>query len=182
MKPRDDDLERDERALRTLFEATSEAPSQQTLERLARHAAQVPDARAPGLFVRWRRAWGMGLAAALAFGALVWVSSDDPQPSPQADTSANTTAPATAERPPSPVPDREEGEVLAWLELLDAPDEGPEIGDPTAPFDVDLLSALDVGRASGDPLTALDLLQGPPEGADLVAWGQLYDALLDEDG
>lgn len=164
------DEERDERRVRDLFDATHEEASQQALDRLARSAAQIPGSR-PSWFRRWRIALGVGLAGALAAVALLAA-----QATPDAGAPEVATPTVTAPTVDAVAPNEDEAFVAEVLAIPDHED------DELALFDEELTDGLDsTGRQDSDPLVALDLLGGPPEGADLESWHALYDSLLDED-
>ena len=166
--------------LQALFDATAVEPSREQLDRLARVAAQVPEAAGRGWLASrltgWRGALLGGLAvAAAAVVVVLWMRQPARQPGAPA-AAVESARPETSAAPPTSAeaPPDERPQAIATL------DEGLiEVAEHM--LGEDPLSSLDQGPDSS-PLLALDLLYGPGEAAvaNPEAWSELYALLLED--
>ncbi|MBW2452934.1 MAG: hypothetical protein JRI68_00390 [Deltaproteobacteria bacterium] len=169
----------DERRLQALFDGTSEPPSQQRLDRMARASARIPAQVGQGWFAwlrrRWRPATALAFAGAAALVAALWVGgafSPGPGPKPPLAVTVPTAdlAPTVPEPEDDVVLTPEEEEMIADL-AVELDDEEEDV------VETDPLAALD---GIGHPLDALDLLFPPEEDAALDDWTAVYAELLEE--
>ena len=181
----------EERELQALFDATAEEPSPDTLHRLARVAAQIPETRkAPSPVLLWLRRLVpvVGIAAAAAAGWFLLAGEGSENGPPQTPSLGESPRTAMTASPPGDDEGKDDGDVLpilddedvdAVLALLDVPVETDDLLDDASD---DPVAALDLTPSSGDPFDALDALF-PAEGDESVdLYGDLLEELLQEDG
>ncbi len=165
----------EERELQALFDATAEPASPEQLHRMARAAAQIPDAAAPAWWRAVARYARVGLVAASAVAvAVVWLalSRDTPgtAPAPMAADSSTESPDTMATGSPADgvAPDEETVEMLAVLDEVDL----QTLDGVEADFDVSL-AALEA-----PPLAALDVLWLPDDDAALDELAAAYDEVV----
>ena len=168
----------EERELLALFDQTAEEPSQVALQRMARAAAQIPEARQPW----YRKLWGrhrvaLGAAAVAAAAVVAVVATDSDKDGPVAGTTGTPSVETALT--PTPVPDAELDEVLAF-ELTTA-----ESDEELAALDVDPLGSFeaDADLALGDdhPVSVLSVLFVDDAG-DIELLSAVMGDMLEEGG
>jgi hypothetical protein len=164
--------DRDETALRELFDASAQEPSGPVLTKLAARASEIPTLprRAPLWFPRW--AWAPGAAGlAAAAGALaVTFASWFGEPADQVGPAAMAPAVALPQLPTASEPQSKHGPVEPRQAATAARDRvEPELGPEPQTAGLVSDSALD---------SELDALYGPPPDADLDAWLHATSELL----
>lgn len=169
----------DERRLQSLFDATSEQLTQEQLNRMARAAAQIPEAVPAGwlaglLRLLRRPAFIATALAACALLAFAYFGGRDeslvgPGP-PLALTSAEPERPVAPEAPQPLDEDDDIEQILAAIDFSDDLDDD-QMDDP--------LAALHMGPGVEHPMDALQLLFAPDDEESLELLGEVYGALLE---
>jgi hypothetical protein len=172
--------------LRALFDATAEEPSPETLHRLARTAAQIPERHAVSPLRAWLRRLVPAIAlAATATAAWLLLAPPDegdgtPVPRPTLAMSQSAPAPPVEPTPAVPLIDEEQQDLaLAVLSaaLEEDPDEdlGGELDDP--------LASLGMEAVDAHPMDALAALFPPDDDEEsFELYGDALSAALEEDG
>jgi hypothetical protein len=169
--------------LKALFDATAEEPSREVLDRLARHAALVPE-RAPRGVLGWlRQRWWSPLAlgfAAVTVAAVAWIVMRTPGQPP--GRSVAPVAQLTAPQPSSSA--AQPDELLAFADETTVEElESTMVMLETTPLedalddgdDLDPLAALDVGRPL-EGFGLFDVLIAPDDDAEFERWAGALQA------
>lgn len=164
-----DDDPRDD-ALQALFQETAPDDDPLAVQRLARHAAQIPERQAS------RRPWWLvvpGIGALLAAAAAAWFVMQPPV-APQGPLASSTSpAPTIAAVPSGELGWFDGATASLWSDGEDGEDDAVEL---PAVVD-DPLAVLD-GSEGGDPLGPLELLLEPSD-EDLDLYLSTYTAMLE---
>jgi hypothetical protein len=173
----DERMDQDDPQLKALFDATAEEPSREVLDRLARHAATVPD-RAPVGVLGWvRTRWWSPLvlaAATLTVVAGAWLVLRSPETPDGAPVAATTPAPAEAPLPDDDAfafDDATQADMESAVVMLDA----TPLDEALADDDLDPLAALDVGQPV-DGLGLFDVLIAPDGDDEFDRWAAALEA------
>ena len=167
--PRDDD----QRQLQALFDATAHEPDPGLLDRLARAAARLPEAKAQPWW-HWLR-WAVPATLATALALALWLGRGE-APTPGAPTPvAETREPAPSELP-SALPEESPSEDELALEYDQLDDDTDALDE----LDDDPLAALEMSAAAvASPSSLLDLLDPEDDDAALEAAADGFNALLE---
>jgi hypothetical protein len=154
--------EEEQRQLQALFDETATDAPQDQLNRLARYAAQIPEAMPqPWWSMKWLKQ--VLVIASVVAASMILITQF--RPDARGPGPAPTIAMTKDSAPEKVVPDEEDVELFA---ILDAPDE--EAVDPLASLELD---------DDSYPLDVFDVLFVPDDDANLEQLSEAYGAIME---
>lgn len=167
----------EEDRLKALFDRTALEPSREALDRLARHAAAVPEGARHGWLAVLGKRWWSPLALAFAAATVaatalvVWRAPGGKLSAPVARMVLPSARAADGDPPEmSDEPTLEELEEAVVLLDTQGDDDGSET------LDEDPLSVLDAAAETEGPLAVLDLLIEPDDDALFDRWADALES------